>query len=714
MFILPIGHESQKVQRLPWVTFGMIALNIVVFLFTHFGNPGESEQNEALYKLQEYYWSHPYLTIPEETKQFFSSKDLEQLALLKEGTDLTQIPPEVRAVEQAELDAIVKKVLKLVNEDPFQQYGYVPGKSSIVSLITCMFVHAGWFHLIGNMLFLYLAGCSMEDLWGRPLYIGFYLASGIAATLVHVFKFPDSVSPLIGASGAIAGLMGAFLFRLYKTKIRFFYLLIIFLTPKWGTFNAPAYIMLPLWLLLQIFYASITDESAGVAFWAHIGGFLFGFLFAYAMKMGKVEEKFIAPSIEKKVSLAQNPDFLRAMELSENKDYPNALILLETVVRKEPNHVDAYMEMRRIAEIKRDSHLTTKYSAAVFELLYRNRDWDLLQDLYSQYQVDHMNELLPVKTLFSLASFFEETQDFTAAEKHYLDLIQNYPEDALAMKGSSKLSRLYFDKLQNRDKGIWEFWRSYNHPLSSEQWRSALQADMKRYEIPETPVQVQTPAPKASSSPPFAPSANVEARVPDRAVPFGTAAAQVSFVPQPQTGSAPPASRMDAAPASDGDTVMLPGWEFDGSSGGKWTIVRCRLERIQMKGLLCRNHEKTAGLLSWKKIQIVSVARIRKKDPADPRNDKDYLLVDLIAADSENGRVIDYRLDSGELPFEKMFPGVEQSFSEAYQNFMGIILNNSGARCYPNRDSCTGPLFASFPDEERYETRTREKLLALL
>ena len=711
MLIVPIAHEHQSVQRLPWVTFGIIAINLLVFLFTNYSGPGENEQNDALYKFEQYYWSHPYLTIPEESKQFFSARELEQLSLLKEGTDLTQIPPDVRAQEQAELDTLSRKVLNLVNEHPFQRYGYVPGKSSILNLITCMFVHSGWLHLIGNMLFLYLAGCTIEDLWGRPLFVGFYLTSGIAATLVHVLKFSDSVSPLVGASGAIAGLMGAFLFRLYKTKIRFFYILILFLRPKWGTFEAPAYVMLPLWLLQQIFFAAISDESAGVAFWAHIGGFLFGFVFAFAMKMAKIEEKFIAPAIEKKVSLAQNPDFLRAMELSEQGDYPDALILLEKVVRKEPNHVDAYMEMRRIAEIEKDSPLYTKYSAAIFEILFRNRDWDLLQDLYIQYQGEQRNEGLPGKTLFSLASFFEETQDFASAEKHYLDLIQNYPDDAFAMKASSKLSRLYFDKLKDREKGIAQFWRSYHHPLSSDQWRTALQTDMKRYDIPQTPGQIQPSVP----SPPLKAitAAPVEQTVSGDAVPFVTAAAQVSFTPSQPKTSAPSARSVESI-ALSGDTIVLPGWEFDGQSGDGWTVVRCRMERIQMKGLLLRNQATTTGQLVWKKIHKVSVGRIRKKDPADPRNDKDYLLVDLVTADSENGRLIAYRLDSSELPFAKIFPGVEQTFAEAFQNFVGIILNNSGAQCYPNRDSCTGPLFASFPDEERYETRTREKLLAVL
>ena len=90
-----------------------------------------------------------------------------------------------------------------------------------------MFLHAGYMHLIGNMLFLFLAGCAIEDFWGRPLFIAFYFVSGIVATVSFQIVSGNSLVALVGASGAVPGLMGAFMIRLAKTQIRFFYLLFL-------------------------------------------------------------------------------------------------------------------------------------------------------------------------------------------------------------------------------------------------------------------------------------------------------------------------------------------------------------------------------------------------------------------------------------------------------------------------------------------------------
>ncbi|HJZ13359.1 MAG TPA: rhomboid family intramembrane serine protease [Acidobacteriota bacterium] len=480
MLLLPYAHERQTVQRLPWITFGLIALNVLIFLITTYGSGGVNEGDESLYQFREYIASHPYLKIPTEMEQFFDEQELDQLAALREVFDTSTISAWDMEQEQGMLNSLAERVLEAVEEDPFQKYGYVPSNPSFASLLTCMFLHAGWLHLIGNMLFLYLVGCSIEDLWGRPLYIGFYTIGGIAATLTHVLKYPTSDDPLIGASGAIAALMGAFLIRLYDTKISFFYMLGFWYR---GTFQAPAYIMLPLWLLQQFWEASLLGEVASVAFYAHIGGFLFGAVFAAGMKYWRVEEKYIAPKIEKKVSLAQNPDFLKAMDLSENGSFPEALILLEKVVRQEPNHFDAFMEMRRISEMNKDYRSYSKYTGSIFEILVRNRDRDFLLELYQQFREHPMRQSLPARTLLTLGSFFEEGQEYDAAMQQYEELAENYPDDPLAMRAYSKLARICFDRFNNPERATEAFWKSYYHKSASDQWQTALQADMKRYNI---------------------------------------------------------------------------------------------------------------------------------------------------------------------------------------------------------------------------------------
>ena len=150
-----------------------------------------------------------------------------------------------------------------------------------LSLFTSMFLHGGWMHLIGNMLYLWVFGQNVEDAFGHGYYLVFYLACGVAANLAQVAMSPMSTTPGLGASGAIAGVLGAYvvLFPLanVRTLVRVGFL---FLLPR-----IPAVVLLGLWFVLQLFseLASLgaTTETGGVAYSAHIGGFLVGLAWAW-------------------------------------------------------------------------------------------------------------------------------------------------------------------------------------------------------------------------------------------------------------------------------------------------------------------------------------------------------------------------------------------------------------------------------------------------
>lgn len=693
LLILPLAHESQRVQRLPWVTFTFIAINFLVFLYTNFSvGIDENLLGEKLDNFYTYLSEHPYLHVPSEMDEFLTDEDREQLEALKESYPTGDMLRLTIESEQEELDAIAEEITGMLNESPFNKYGYIPKEPSFINLFTCMFVHAGWLHLIGNMLFLYLAGCSIEDLWGRPLYIGFYFLSGILATWMHAVRFPESTAPLVGASGAIAGLMGAFAIRLYKTRIHFFYLIWV----RWGTFQAPAFIMLPLWFLQQLWYASLAGESE-VAFHAHIGGFIFGALIAVGMKYSGIEEKYLAPAIEKKVSLAQNPLFLHAMELSEKSDFTGALLLLEKVVRQEPNHLDAFMEMRRIADISMDESAYTRYAAGILDALIRTREAELLRTTYEQYLRRDKHVPLPAKTLFGLAGFFEEEQESASALRIYEELVSQYPEDPFAMKGWSKMSRIYFDKQNDQEKGKQALANAYGHSQASDQWKTALQTDMRKHGLPiSEPVRH---VPTALTVPAAAASAVAAAVAPARpAGPAPRSAVQVN---------------PNARPAAATDVLPLPNPDFDGDTAQQEvTIVPCRVQKIVINGILLNNEDQVSGLLPYKAIGYVSSGRIHTMDAAAARLDKDYLVLDLVMVASQNPkRWIIYRIQGQQVPFSKLFPLLEQTFLEAFQNFAGIIVNSSGAVCLPDPDRCLGPVFAQYANPTRYDNQLREKLL---
>lgn len=168
----------------------------------------------------------------------------------------------------------------------FYLYGIVPIRYSnpqialhfsfaeqILPFFTSMFLHGGFFHLLGNMWFLYIFGDNVEDRLGPFRFLVFYLLSGVAAGLIHLVSNWHSQLPTVGASGAIAGVMGAY-FLLYP-RARILTLFPIFFIPFF--FEIPAFFFLGYWVLIQLLYGTVTHGLAGgVAWWAHVGGFVFG------------------------------------------------------------------------------------------------------------------------------------------------------------------------------------------------------------------------------------------------------------------------------------------------------------------------------------------------------------------------------------------------------------------------------------------------------
>jgi membrane associated rhomboid family serine protease len=160
-----------------------------------------------------------------------------------------------------------------------EQYGLVPDQLHPGALLTSMFLHGGWLHLIGNMWFLWVFGSHIEDAIGPAKFLIFYLLSGIASAIVQFLTSFGSAIPTIGASGAIAGVMGAFLVLYPRVRVVTLVFIIVFIT----TIELPAALMLIYWFAIQVLsgvssFASISQSSGGVAWFAHVGGFLFGLL----------------------------------------------------------------------------------------------------------------------------------------------------------------------------------------------------------------------------------------------------------------------------------------------------------------------------------------------------------------------------------------------------------------------------------------------------
>lgn len=341
---IPVGHDVGGLHRWPIVTFAIIALCALVFIANRVGPA--PDQEGALDRFQaaaEYYLEHPELEAHPLLRRWMDGAiALEepevqramraQLAAGDEATPLQEI-------RQAKLDELTAAWIATMRDGPAGRWGLVPSEATVERAFTSMFVHGDLFHLLFNMLFLYLSGPLIEDVWGRPFFLLFYLAAGSVAAWLFVLQYPDLAIPLIGASGAVAGVLGAMLVRHPQTRIRILWF--------WGfvvrRFSMPAWVVLPIWVGGELVWAWVMDAIApesgggGVAHWAHVFGFCFGVGIAGLVSVLGLE-RALSPQARDEGDHA----VLRAVERALARDRRDeAWTLLRTHVARVPADQDA-------------------------------------------------------------------------------------------------------------------------------------------------------------------------------------------------------------------------------------------------------------------------------------------------------------------------------------------------------------------------------------
>ena len=234
-------HDDNKTRRWPWVTYGIIAVNALVFLWL-VRLPGAKQEWVVFHRG----------FIPERISQLADPRPL--------------VVPQQSIIRHPVFGrAVIQRNIPLA-----------PDRNEILlSLLTCMFLHGGWMHLIGNMWFLFVFGKNVEDRLGHFLFLVFYLIGGLLASTVHWAISPDSVAPIIGASGAVAAVLGAYAITWPWARVHTLVFLVIFIT----IIEVPAMLVLGIWFLAQLLEGQAQlslNTSGGVAWWAHVGGFLAG------------------------------------------------------------------------------------------------------------------------------------------------------------------------------------------------------------------------------------------------------------------------------------------------------------------------------------------------------------------------------------------------------------------------------------------------------
>ncbi|MGD8439006.1 MAG: rhomboid family intramembrane serine protease [Holophagae bacterium] len=339
--LLPIGSDQTTVRRMPWVTLTILGLCVAAFLGTLVAPGDEGAVVRAEVAAVEYFLDHPYLELDPQLKGYVYYSQRQRTDDIVPPDSPTQIRR-----EQNELDRLAAAYFAARDGLPFWRWGVVPADLQPVALVTHIFIHAGLLHLLGNLFILYLVGPAVEDAWGRPLFAAFYVTAGAVAALVFVVAHPNLAEPLIGASGAVAGVMGAFAVRYWDSRITFYYF-VFFVRIYQGTFSAPAWMMLGLWAAGELAFAlgfwaffSIADLG-DIGFLAHVGGFVFGVGFAFLIGALRYEERFVAPVLDRHETVHDAGDVGRALDLARQGRTVEAIETLDRMVASDVGNADA-------------------------------------------------------------------------------------------------------------------------------------------------------------------------------------------------------------------------------------------------------------------------------------------------------------------------------------------------------------------------------------
>ena len=367
-FILPLGHERTTVRHFPWMT-AVIGILCVVLQLRACQVEGELQEQYLLV-------AQRMAEVEDEALRDYERKaasDRKDKPLARDAERLIEAFARDRAqfmLENRERlsdfragrltgkdDALYKEYLQLQQQKqeieeslPSIQLGYRPASDGLLSMISSLFAHGGWIHLLSNLWFLYLVGCNLEDRWGRAYFTAFYLLGGVVGCVTYGATHPDSMIPIIGASGAVAAAMGAFLVCFGSTTIRFGYLLWVFLLVRVGTFQARALIMLPLWLLTEMIMFSVEASGAtAVAHSAHVGGFIYGLGVAGALRFLGLDKKLDEAQEHAVEEWAENPLYLRAVDRARQGHHDEALAMITDVLWEQPDHPEAKMLQVEVA-----------------------------------------------------------------------------------------------------------------------------------------------------------------------------------------------------------------------------------------------------------------------------------------------------------------------------------------------------------------------------
>ncbi len=458
--LLPTGHENMQARRWPIMTIGLIVINVIAFLLTFTTLESESpELAETRLHIRLLAAMHPELTLTPEAQQLVEEIQKNEPASwelakdprrnIQDGWDAHIRLVDDPADLQVEMDTLSARFKELRSNSMLESYAYVPAHPTWYSYLTANFLHGGWLHLIGNMWFLWLAGIVLEDAWGRWLYIAVYLVAGIFALQVHAWFNAGSNIATLGASGAVAALMGAFLVRFPRVRIRMAWFWGIFRVSR---FSAEAYWLLPVWFLMELFSGALFGASSGVAHMAHVGGFVFGAAAALAIRQSGLEHA-INKAIEQQIDPNNDTELDAIHDLICQGQLDEAQSRLQAWVDANPATSERALTMQQELHWRKNdipNYSKTTNQLCAFHLGVRATE----QALKDYADLAQVGGVLPADTWLKLCQALEQQGEYERALGEYQELATAYPQERPSLMALMAGARLAMNKVQRPQQAL--------------------------------------------------------------------------------------------------------------------------------------------------------------------------------------------------------------------------------------------------------------------
>lgn len=722
MFIIPIGHESNKVRQLPVVTIAIVAICILVHIVVSIQISGiEEEIAKTATQLFQMYFTKPHLEIKNpEIKKYLaiSEKDQEMLEEFRSKMQKAQgrgNKEEDSAFEQTNdqevFDELCEKLTALFKEVPFLKYGYRPSEKSFMTLITAMFLHGDIWHLLGNLLFLLLTCPFIEDRWGKVVFGSFYILAGMISALLYGMHYPDYSGVLIGASGAISGAMGAFLINFWTTRIRFGFYILLFQVWNW---TAPAWLYLPFWFLKQLLAAKLVDSlklygGSGVAFWAHVWGFVFGVAVAIGLKVFKIEQKYLTPMIEAKTTFVNKSFalFEEGMAHYNGGRKLEGLSKLRDAVMLDDSDADIVETWWDLSGKEGKEKEAAPYLVRLMEKNLRSKTFPKAVNYYwsIKEKLPDMPLNLDINSKFLLMEAFIEESDKSIAEACYMELKKEVDP---GMPPGTLLEYcrvvLKLDERHDLMHAQEALELTLQHPGLTPEKRKQLTGMLYR--------PIGTASPQPAAPPPAQPlNLELEGLQPGSG---GRSPAPPSPAPPSQTG-VPPVQAPRAAPPPQPQRprthtpqppVQQPTQQSKPAAAPQQpTTQKPKTLKITKavpmgvkEGKLAINTESGQRILSLDRIMYVCVVKIAAQ------GQRPVLVIDLFLSDpkSPKGDVRAIRFLSTGFNPQKFVPKA-QSPMEAFKVFVSALLKLSGGKPMPSLESVQLTNMKTYPSLQAYE-----------